>query len=49
VSSIPELMECVGIFTLKPHFSVNNLQNTKTPKLTKTLENNKAKGLVNAN
>jgi hypothetical protein len=37
------------IFTLRPQFCLNNLQNTKTPKLTKTLENNKAKGLANVN
>ena len=41
-SSIPLL-----ISTLKPHFSVNDLQHNKTPKLTKTLENNKPKSLTN--
>jgi hypothetical protein len=30
-------------------FYLKVLQNTKTPKLTKKLENNKAKGLTNAN
>jgi hypothetical protein len=30
-------------------FYLNVLQNTKTPKLTKKSENNKAKGLTNAN
>ena len=32
---------------LKPHFYVNDLQQTKTPKTTKKLENNKAKSLTN--
>ena len=41
-SSIPLL-----ISTLKPHFTVNDLQHTKTPKLTKKIENNKAKSLTN--
>jgi len=31
------------------HSSLIDLQNTKTQKLTKTSENNKAKGLTNAN
>jgi hypothetical protein len=31
------------------HFSLIVLQNIKTQKLTKTLENNKAKGLISAN
>jgi hypothetical protein len=42
-------MEWVAIFILKLYFSLNNLQITKTPKLTKTLKNDKAKGLANAN
>ena len=33
--------------TFKPQFSLNNLQNTKTPKLTKKLENNKTKNITN--
>jgi hypothetical protein len=32
---------------LKPHFLLNDLLNTKTLKLTKTLENNKVKSLTN--
>jgi hypothetical protein len=31
----------------KPHFDANDLQHNKTPKLTKTLENNKTKSLTN--
>jgi hypothetical protein len=31
------------------HFSLNVLQNTKTQKLAKTSENNKAKGLTSVN
>jgi hypothetical protein len=42
-------MDGVAIFTLKLHFSLNNLQITKTQKLTETSENNKARGLANAN
>jgi hypothetical protein len=31
------------------NFSLNDLQNTKTPKLAKKSENNKTKGLTNTN
>jgi hypothetical protein len=38
------------VFLLKIcHFSLNVLQNTKTQKLAKTSENNKAKGLTSVN
>jgi hypothetical protein len=37
-------------FPHKDHyFSLNDLQNTKTPKLTKTSETNEVKGLANIN
>jgi hypothetical protein len=36
-------------FHIKMLFSLNDLQNTKTPKLIKKSENNKGKGLVYAN
>jgi hypothetical protein len=41
--------QSVFSFTLKLLFSLNDLQNTKIPKLIKKLENNKAKGLAYAN
>jgi hypothetical protein len=36
-------------FTIMLLFSLNDLQNTKIPKLTKKFENNKTKGLTNIN
>jgi hypothetical protein len=53
LSSIDRVLQNFRIFQAIPHefchFSLINLQNIKTQKLTKASENNKAKGLTYAN
>jgi hypothetical protein len=48
-SSLPDFPAYFAILLKTRYFSLNDLQNTKTLKLTKKLENNKVKDLTKAN